>query len=177
MPSGLVDYIDRRDRIDLFRFLSELGKSGRYDAARGNVARLWHLRPASHTEEQFGARQITAKEIESEAWRTAHSWVDGRLLQKHFLKALHSDNPNRATGFVGLYAATRLETPRAGPVELRLTGVQDVPLWIDGEPVAGSPPFKPQLEAGTHTVLLRLDPNELPEFIRLESPDATFLLD
>ena len=36
---------DKLERIDLFRFLSELGKPGAFDATKGNVARVWRVRP------------------------------------------------------------------------------------------------------------------------------------
>ena len=31
MPSGLIDRLDRQDQIDLFSFMSRLGKSGAFD--------------------------------------------------------------------------------------------------------------------------------------------------
>ena len=39
MPAGLIDNLAPAERIDLFRFLSELGKPGPFDASKGNVAR------------------------------------------------------------------------------------------------------------------------------------------
>ena len=39
MPAGLVDALSSQEQIDLYRFLSELGKPGRYDASKGDVAR------------------------------------------------------------------------------------------------------------------------------------------
>ena len=44
MPAGLLDNVLSQDRIDLFRFLSELGKPGPFDATKGSVARVWRLR-------------------------------------------------------------------------------------------------------------------------------------
>src|SRR5205085_1535171 len=43
MPAGLVDFLTEGERLDLFRFLSELGKPGAYDATKGNVARVWRI--------------------------------------------------------------------------------------------------------------------------------------
>ena len=46
MPAGLVDPLPERERVDLYAFLSQLGKPGVYDASKGNVARFWQLAPA-----------------------------------------------------------------------------------------------------------------------------------
>jgi putative heme-binding domain-containing protein len=43
MPAGLVDSLSSKERLDLYRFLSELGKPGAFDASKGNVARCWKL--------------------------------------------------------------------------------------------------------------------------------------
>ena len=49
MPSGLIDNLPSEERVDLFRFLSELGKPGPFDASKGNVARFWKVRPGTHS--------------------------------------------------------------------------------------------------------------------------------
>ena len=60
MPAGLIDGLSADDRIDLFRFLSELGKPGPFDATKGNVARTWRVRPGVHTVEQFSEDKFIA---------------------------------------------------------------------------------------------------------------------
>ena len=46
MPSGLTDNLSMAQQLDLFRFLSALGKPGPFDASSGNVARFWKVAPS-----------------------------------------------------------------------------------------------------------------------------------
>ncbi len=172
MPSGLIDSLPDRDRLDLFRFLSELGKPGRYDASKGNLARAWRLFPLTTQNEQFGEDRIVGGPTDAAGWQTAYSLVDGQLSQADLREPLA---PTRFAGAVGLYAATKFESSKAGPVRLRLAGADDRALWIDGKSVKPGQEVTTDLAAGTHTVVVRLDPKKLPENLRLESPDATFL--
>src|SRR5436309_3794966 len=80
MPSGLIDNLGSQERIDLFRFLSELGKPGPYDASSGGVARSWRVLPAFHTSEQFGLDKIISGDLNGGDWQTVYSLVDGRLM-------------------------------------------------------------------------------------------------
>src|SRR6185437_4245610 len=63
MPSGLIDNLPARDRVDLFRFLSELGKPGPYDASKGGAARFWKVRAATHEVEQFGLERVAGGDL------------------------------------------------------------------------------------------------------------------
>ena len=105
--------------------------------------------------------------------------VDGRVLAEDLQSALAQRNPNayKYMGIVALYAATQFQTPKAGPVTLRLSGAEKTPVWIDGKAVTASTSIQADLAPGTHTVVLRLDPKSLPDQVRLESPDATFAAD
>ena len=50
-----------------------------------------------------------------------------------------------------------------------------VSVWIDGQDIGGDTELAAPLTAGTHTIVLRFDPTKLPEYVRVESADATFL--
>src|SRR5439155_1008991 len=43
MPLGIVDHLFEHEQKDLFRFLSELGKPGPFDAARNQSAKAWRV--------------------------------------------------------------------------------------------------------------------------------------
>jgi hypothetical protein len=48
--------------------------------------------------------------------------------------------------------------------------------WIDGKPAAiTNGQIKTTLPAGPHTLVLKLEPQSLHEFLRVETADATFL--
>lgn len=173
MPAGLIDYLTAQERIDLFRFLSELGKPGAYDASKGNVARVWKLRPGTHEAEQFGEEKVVRSDLNGPGWFPVYSMVDGRLvgeqLEDRFNLAKH-------VGVVGVYAAAQLEMAKAGPVRLKFSGVTNATVWIDGQPVKPGSELSSDLTPGTHTIVVRLDPKRLPENLRLESSEGTFLV-
>ncbi len=75
---------------------------------------------------------------------------------------------------VGLYAAAQLQIAQAGAVQLQFSHVPDA-VWIDGKPLSGGARIPAELTAGTHTVVLRLDPKKLPVDLRLEATVGTFL--
>ena len=58
MPAGLIDSLLPEERLDLFRFLAQLGKPGEFDAARGGVARLWKLYLITSGNQQIGRAHV-----------------------------------------------------------------------------------------------------------------------
>jgi adenylylsulfate kinase-like enzyme len=74
-----------------------------------------------------------------------------------------------------IYAAARFEVAKAGAISFKLEGPDAALVWVDGKRVDGCATFKPDLAVGKHTVVVRLEAMKLPETMRLESSDATFL--
>jgi len=172
MPSGLIDNLSPQERIDLFRFLSELGKPGRFDASKGNVARFWKVRLGTHEVEQFGLDKVVAGDLNGGEWQPAYSLVDGRLLRDAIQTTL---TQNKYAGLVGIFLGARFQLAHSGPARFKLSDAPGAAVWIDGQSVGGNSEVSTRLTAGTHTLVLRFDPTKLPEQVRLESPDATFL--
>ncbi len=174
MPAGLIDNLTPPERIDLFRFLSELGKPGPFDATRGNVARVWRVRPGLHTLEQFGEASCVTSDLNNKDWTPIFANVDGRLPADRILEGAA---PGKYLGLVGVYAATRLQVSRSGPVKLNLSGAPDAPIWIDGIAQKPGMELSADLASGAHAVVVRLDPKKLSDALRLESSEGNFLAD
>lgn len=172
MPSGLLDSLSSSEQFDLYRFLSELGKPGPFDASKGNVARLWRVRPLLHTDEQVGEGTLVGGDINNAEWKRVESFVDGRLTDDMLKEGAQT---SRYVGVTGIYAATQFQVPRTGPVQLALSCSPHLAMWIDGKPVAASTAITAELTAGTHTFVVKLDPKKLPGQLRLETNDGTFL--
>jgi putative heme-binding domain-containing protein len=172
MPSGLVDVLNPGERLDLYRFLSELGKPGPFDASKPNVARSWKLLAQTLDLAQFGDERILNTRLSDANWRSARSLVDGRLL-KNELRAALAEQGTRDPQAV--FAAAQFQVAKAGTVHLKLMGPDGSPTWVDGKPVQFNSDLVVEAPAGTNTVILKLDAKKLPEAIRLESSDATFL--
>jgi putative heme-binding domain-containing protein len=172
MPGGLLEGLSADQQIDLFRFLSELGKPGPYDASKGNTARLWRLLPATIDIAQFGDERVLKTDLKQADWAHAYSLVDGRLLKDDLearLKSIAWRDPS------AVYAATQFQSAKAGPVRLELSDVAAAGAWIDGRSVPAGKILEANLEAGTHTVILKFEARKLPEFVRLRTEDGTFL--
>ena len=58
MPSGLADSLLPEERLDLFKFLSMLGKPGLYDAAKGSAARLWRVYTVVSKNQHIGSEPV-----------------------------------------------------------------------------------------------------------------------
>lgn len=172
MPSGLADPLSAEEKLDLFRFMAELGKAGAFDASKGGVARLWRLRGRVHTEDQAGADAPPARPVDDRFWMPVFSLVDGRLPKSEMAPIV--ENANRGTSAVGLHAATQFQTSKSGPVLLKISGVSKVQSWINDKSMGTNPEIKVELPAGRHTLILRLDPRQLPDDLAVRSTDVTF---
>lgn len=177
MPAGLIDALNPQERLDLVRFLTELGKPGRFDAAKGTVARLWRLRQATHRDEQFSGERKIASLIEDGGWTPTPTLVDGALPRQAMQDALFTTNPNIRSSMVGLWAHARFRSSGAGSVTLQFSGADGAEVWIDGGPVKPSARLAVELPAGEHDLVVKLHPRSLPESLRVTSTDVTFLND
>jgi putative heme-binding domain-containing protein len=170
MPAGLVDTLNENDQADLYRFLSELGKPGPYDASKGNVARTWRLMPRILDLAQFDDAKVVT--MDQSNWSPAYTLVDGRLLKSELdasLKRLNYRNPD------AIYASTRFELSKAGPVHIQLPDLKGAGCWIDGKQVQATTEIVTDLPAGAHSLSLKLPASALPEFLKASTPDATFV--
>ncbi len=177
MPAGLIDQLPEQDRLNLVRFLSELGKPGRFDAAHGDVARLWQLRRGTHRDEQFESSGSVAGLLEEKDWSAAPTLVDGELPQSAMKQALRTDNLNNANSMVALWAHAKFRSSKSGPVNLSLQGVDGAQVWINGKPVKAADKVSVDLPAGTYDLLVKLHPKELPDKFKVSSGDVTFLVE
>jgi hypothetical protein len=176
MPAGLIDSLSEQEQGDLYRFLSELGKPGRYDASKGNVARVWQVIPRTLDVAQFPDDKVIAMDklttIEHNEWQPMMTLVDGRLLKDEFeklLKSVHYRDPD------AIYAKAKFEVPKSGPVRLQLPKFTKAIVWIDGKPVEALEEISLDLASGTHTLAVKLDAKALPEHLSASTPDGTFL--
>jgi hypothetical protein len=173
MPAGLLDNLTDDERADLARFLSELGKPGRFDASKGNVARSWKLLAGTHRAEQFGVDKIVAGEVAKADWKPALSFVDGSLPRAQMEEAT---KVSFHIGLVSVFAEAQFQVSQAGKARFTVPAGGKPLVWIDGKPVkAAGNEFEADLTAGAHTVILRFDAKALPEMVKLESADVTFV--
>ena len=100
--------------------------------------------------------------------------MDGRFPGERLVDLFPHGGYNRAT-VTAFYAAAQLQLARAGKVTLKLSGADNLPLWINGKSQKPGAEHTVELDAGTHTITLRADPKNLPAGFRLEASEGSFL--
>jgi len=169
MPSGLADPLLPEERLDLFKFLSQLGKPGPYDAAKRDVARFWRLYQVVSKNAHLGAERITKGDFTLADWVPAFTLVDGTLPEESVAAATSEFDQSR-----GLFAATTFQSTTAGKIEFTLAGkVSDV--WINGRPVGFDGKFTAEINAGVNVVVLRFPSQGRLSSLKLSAPEVIFL--
>ncbi len=175
MPSGLVDTLSEGERLDLFRFLTELGKAGNYDASKGGVARVWQVLAGTTFIEQDGFERVVKGEVK-QGWKPLLARVSGGLAAEDIAEL----GKSQADRLVTFYTSTQFTVAKEGPVTFELDGVTKPEVWIDGVKAAiqgasgAKSSLTPNLKPGPHTLVLRLDARQLPEQFKLRCGDVNW---
>jgi hypothetical protein len=157
MPANLVDPLAEQEQLDLYKFLSQLGKPGAFDATKSRAPRVWAVMPATAETLQAGPAGDPAA-----AWVPVTGTLNGRLLASD--AALFTGNAEE------IFAATRLQLAEARAIQLDFPQAP-VALWIDGAAV--QPGTEIPLSAGIHTIVVRHA--TAAGDLRFESEQGTFL--
>lgn len=155
MPAQLIDALTHQEQLDLFNFLSQLGRPGDYDATKSRAPRAWAV--LALTGEPTPEAQAGA---ESLAWTPHIGTVNGRLLAAELEPTLN--------GATEALAAARFQLGSAGPVVITLPDCVSE-AWVDGQRIGKS---ELELEAGLHTVVVRF---RTGTDLRIEASAGTFL--
>ena len=154
MPAGLTEQLTRRELVDLVRFLSELGKVGRFAVSRKRYVRTWRVL-AANRESLFRLRRTgfhtAAGDDPALTWQPAYSTVAGDLplseLNEFRLRYL-AEKGHRGSGF----ARFHLAVTQPGRVRLRFNSVDGLTLWIGTKPQKAAAETTLHLPRGTHRV-------------------------
>ena len=169
MPAGLIDGLVPEERLDLIKFLAQLGRPGPYDAAKGGVARLWQLYMINAANEPIGIEPVIRGDPKLADWQPTLALVSGAL-PRDLIAAPYPSFINSR----GLFAATRFESAQGGPVNFTLTGPAKA-AWLNGKLVTPGATFTVTAQPGANVLVLQLIEKNLPAELILRSPDVTFL--
>ena len=169
MPAGLIDTLVPEERLDLIKFLSQLGKAGDFDAAKGGVARSWKLYLILSANEHLGVERVVGGDLALNDWKPAFSLARGSLPKEEIETVFPNRNNNR-----GLFAATQFDSAKGGIAKFTLTG--DVKgIWLNGKVVKPAAQFTAQAKPGMNTIVLQLE-DVNPTSVTLRSGDVAFEL-
>jgi putative heme-binding domain-containing protein len=167
MPAGLIDQLVPEERLDLIKFLSQLGKPGDYDAAKGGVARSWKMYLILSANEHLGVERVVAGDFSLNDWKPAFSLTQGALPKED----VETIFPNRGNNR-GLFAATKFESATGRAAKFALSG--DVKgIWVNGKVVKPAREFGAEVRSGNNTIVLQLE-DVNPTSVTLRSPDVVF---
>lgn len=169
MPAGLIDSLLPEERLDLYAFLSALGKPGDFDAGKGGVARTWRAYLVSAANEHLGIQRVVEGDYTLKDWVQIASFVNGTLPVYELEAAFPTRGNNR-----GFYISTRFDSPQGGSVTFTLSG-ESAGGWLNGRRVNLSKTFSVTARPGVNVLVLEINPLDLPA-IRLSSETASFVL-
>jgi putative heme-binding domain-containing protein len=149
MPEGVIDGLTHQELRDLIRFLCQLGKPGAYHVSSSPFVRVWQtldavpesLRSASTAHNQL-------PEIDSGQWHNHYAMVSGQLPAAELTPSDGSP--------VGL-ARFEADVITAGKFRLKISGAEEVNMWIDGRRAEMREVTDLDLAAGTHRFTFRAD--------------------
>jgi putative heme-binding domain-containing protein len=155
MPANLMAGLSEQEQLDLFKFLSQLGKPGPFDATKSRAPRVWAVLPLP------GAMPEGALKGEASLpWISINGTVNGTLLG--------SDVAPFASGAPAILAAARLQLSEAAEVVLTFPQAP-LGVWADGQPVKDG---RVRLEPGIHRIVVH---HQAGANLRFESSAGTFL--
>jgi putative heme-binding domain-containing protein len=169
MPAGLIDGLVPEERLDLIKFMAQLGKPGDFDAAKGGVARSWKLYLVLSSNQHLGVERVVAGDFTLNDWAPTLSLTNGTLAKP----VIEAQYPNRGNNR-GLFAATQFEAARAGDVTFRLSGAVKSG-WLNGTLIKPAAEFRVPAKAGVNTLVLQLD-DVSPTDVKLTSGDVSFVV-
>ncbi|MGY8770056.1 MAG: hypothetical protein ACKVH8_16690 [Pirellulales bacterium] len=147
MPAGLADQLQNRaEFLDLVKFISILGKPGKYANDESPVIRKWRV---------ISASKRGKMPAEDAAWLPAYSKVSGELPVKDF----PTGDSVFARGFVNVLVT--------GTAKLDINNIDGLNLWIDGMRVNDvAAPIK--LNKGRHSLTFEFQPSQRESGLRVE---------
>ena len=164
MPPGLTAGLRRDQFVDLVRFLSELGKEGKFKVQSDGLIRRWRLPqlPADFWQvvNREGLRALTTEQA-GVGWVPAYSMVSGEL-------------PVSEIPVVKLYQTTgrvvqgEIQVTTEGPIVLKLSDTKGLKAWIDDKEITPALQVPLELPLGNHRITLLLDEAAPAALLRVE---------
>ena len=157
MPDGTVDSLTKQELVDLVRFLSDLGKIGKFAIGKEPFVRRWRslvwtqeahtlLNRTSNDSAATGGAELT--------WEPAYSEVSGQLPLEDLPRFnVHFNTP--PTSFVRF----EFEATGSGKVALDFGTSDGLEMWLDGKPTPLANRVELDAKQGRHVVTLAIDRN------------------
>lgn len=172
MPQGLTKFMTRGELLDLAKFISELGKPGKFEIRKTPSVQRWRVLrkpPSELTDEVPHLEHIRQFVLGSspDDWTSAYSKVAG---------VLPLDELRRGRMPVVVILQGEIQVNEAGSVGFKVSSTENFQAWVDAEAFESKTEFSLPLEAGRHTITLRVEisDREAPELqVELMKPEGS----
>ena len=153
MPPGLTAGLRRDEFVDLVRFMSELGKEGKFKLQSDGVIRRWRLPQLAPEFWQVlnkeGLRALTTEQA-GITWMPAYSKVNGDLpLAEIPVVKLYQTSGRVAQG--------EIEVTTPGPIVLGFADTKGLKAWVDDKEITMAVQVPLDLPVGKHRITIVLD--------------------
>jgi putative heme-binding domain-containing protein len=155
MPANLIAGLKEQEQLDLFKFLSQLGKPGDFDATKSRAPRVWAVMPLTGAMPEGAAKGSPAL-----PWMPINGTVNGTLLA--------GDVATFAGTATEILAGARVELSTAAEVTLKFPR-PPLGVWVDGLAVKDG---RVRLEPGIHKIVVH---DKAGADLRFEASAGTFL--
>jgi putative heme-binding domain-containing protein len=159
MPAGLTEKLTRQELVDLVRFLSELGKIGKFAIGRESVVRRWRLMndtPDARFRLRRTSYQSASGDDPAYLWAPAYSTVDGSLPLSDIPELRIRNRVAAGAKGVG-FVRCELDVTTPGKVALVLKDASALKLWLDGRPIETAEQTVLDLSRGVHRLTFSVD--------------------
>ncbi len=154
MPAGLVDRLNKKQLVDLIRFLTELGKTPEFSVSTDPLVRSWQVLQHSQEAHVLLNRTSVDAVATNDArlnWSETTSLVNGSLPTA----GLPTFKPHRDTPATA-YVRFAVEVQTAGLVNIKGSADKALPMWLDGQPKPFTASTNLELGTGIHWVVIGL---------------------
>ncbi len=173
MPSGLTEKLTRTELVDLVRFLSELGKVGKFAVGQERVARRWQVL-ADTEAARYRLRRTSYDTVTQDdpayTWSPAYSKVSGDLPLAELPRVGLNLNLRGKSG--AAFVRTELDVTQPGKVGLKLNDPAGLSLWLGSKPVEVQKDMELTLDPGQHRLTFAIDLDQRKTDLRLELKDV-----
>jgi len=172
MPAGLTEKLTRSEFVNLVRFLSELGKIGRFGVSRQRLVRRWRVLQST-PESRFRLRRTSYDSITEDHpsfdWQPAYSTVAGQLPLDNLPQVQPRGRQPGRRGMV--FVRCNLNVTQGGMMQLQLGEVNGTSLWLGSQPIKLSKQTQLTVAPGTQRLTFAIDLNRRKTPLRVELVD------
>ncbi len=156
MPQGLTKFLTHDEMLDLAKFISELGRPGRYGIRSVPSIQRWRVMSGAPDELIADVPHLEhIRELvlnsQPEQWTSAYAMFSGSLP----LAELRADDKPTTLILQG-----EVQVNEAGAIRFEIDSTEKYQVWLDDQPAEAGKPIEAKLEPGVHKLTIRVQVSE-----------------